>query len=77
VDVITGETRTFSDILSRSLSVAECLHARGVKTGDVVAICSENSLDFILPTLASFYIGATCAPLNQNYTARKYQQKYI
>jgi acyl-CoA synthetase (AMP-forming)/AMP-acid ligase II len=77
VDAVTGETRTFSDILTRSLSVAECLHARGVTVGDVVGVCSENNLDFILPVLASYYIGATCAPLNPNYTTRKYQKEYI
>jgi acyl-CoA synthetase (AMP-forming)/AMP-acid ligase II len=76
VDAITGETRTHSDILTGSLSVAESLHIRGVRTGDVVGICSENSLDFILPILATYYIGATCAPLNPSYTPRKYQQLY-
>lgn len=77
VDAVTGETRTFSDILTRSLSVAKCLHIRGITAGDVVGICSDNNLDFILPVLASYYIGATCAPLNPNYTTRKYQQEYI
>jgi acyl-CoA synthetase (AMP-forming)/AMP-acid ligase II len=76
VDAVTGETRTFSNILMRSLSVAECLRARGVKVGDAVAICSENSLDYILPVFATYYIGAICAPLNPNFTARKYQCIY-
>lgn len=67
-DAVTGETRTFSDILTRSLSVAECLRVRGVAVGDVVAICSENNLDFIIPVLATYYIGAICAPLNPSYT---------
>ncbi|PNF29545.1 Luciferin 4-monooxygenase [Cryptotermes secundus] len=71
VDAVTGETRTFSDILTRSLSVAECLRVRGVAIGDVVAICSENSLDFIVPVLATYYIGAICAPMNPNYTAHE------
>jgi acyl-CoA synthetase (AMP-forming)/AMP-acid ligase II len=71
VDAVTGETITFSDILTKSLSVAECLHVRGVTAGDVIGICSENSLDSILPVLASYYIGAVCAPLNPSYTTRK------
>jgi acyl-CoA synthetase (AMP-forming)/AMP-acid ligase II len=77
VDAVTGETRTFSDILTRSLSVAECLRVQGVAVGDVVAICSENSLDFIVPVLATYYIGAICAPLNPNYTTRKCQWIYV
>jgi acyl-CoA synthetase (AMP-forming)/AMP-acid ligase II len=74
---MTGETRTFSDILMRSLSVAECLRIRGVAVGDAVAICSENSLDFIVPVIATYYIGAICAPLNPNFTASKCQCIYI
>ena len=71
MDAITGETRTYSDILTKSLSVAECLHVRGVTAGDAVGICSENSLDFVLPVLAAYYIGAACAPLNPSYTTRE------
>ena len=71
MDALTGETRTYSDIVTKSLSVAECLRVRGVTAGDVIGICSENSLDFVLPVLASFYIGAACAPLNPDYTTRK------
>ncbi|XP_069682650.1 luciferin 4-monooxygenase-like isoform X2 [Periplaneta americana] len=71
VDAVTGEARTFNDILRKSLCVAECLYVRGVKSGDVVAICSENNLDFILPVLATYYIGAACAPVNPNYTTRE------
>lgn len=77
MDAVTGETRTFSDILVKSLSVADCLRARGVAVGDTVAICSENSLEYILPVLATYYIGAICAPLNPNFNTRKYQCIYI
>ena len=71
VDAVTGETRTFSDILTKSLSVAESLRVRGVTAGDAVGICSENSLDFFLPVLAAHYVGAVCAPLNPSYTTRE------
>jgi acyl-CoA synthetase (AMP-forming)/AMP-acid ligase II len=71
VDAVTGEARTFTDILTKSLSIAECLHVRGVTAGDTIGICSENSLDFVLPVLATYYIGAVCAPLNPSYTTRE------
>ncbi|PSN40352.1 Luciferin 4-monooxygenase [Blattella germanica] len=71
VDAVTGETRTFSDILSKSEKLAESILSRGVKPGDVISICSENSIDFILPVLATYYVGATCAPLNPLYTTRE------
>ena len=74
---MTGETRTFSEILSRSISVALGLTSRGIKMGNVISICSENSIDFILPVLAACYVGAVCAPLNPTYTTRKYDVKHI
>jgi acyl-CoA synthetase (AMP-forming)/AMP-acid ligase II len=77
VDAVTGETTTYADILSTALSIADFLYSRGIRSGDVVGICSENSLDFILPVIGTFFTGATCAPLNPNYTLRKQQQKYL
>ncbi|KAJ9585733.1 hypothetical protein L9F63_002523 [Diploptera punctata] len=71
VDAVTGETRTYTQLLTLSLSVANSLWTRGIRPGDVVAICSENNLDFVLPVLAAYYIGATCATLNPNYTTRE------
>ncbi|PSN43108.1 hypothetical protein C0J52_10474 [Blattella germanica] len=71
VDAVTGETRTYAEILSKSLNVAKHLHARGLRCGDVIGICSENSLDYILPEIAVYFIGATCAPLNPTYSPRE------
>lgn len=76
VDVVTGETRTYADVMSASLSVADFLYSKGIRSGDVVGICSENSLDFILPVIGTLFAGAICAPLNPNYTLRKHKQKY-
>ena len=76
MDAVTGEVRTYSQVLIKSLSVANSLWSRGIREGHVVAICSENNLDFVLPVLAAYYIGATCATLNPNYTKREFL-KYV
>jgi acyl-CoA synthetase (AMP-forming)/AMP-acid ligase II len=73
VDAATGETRTYADILSAALSIANFLYSRGIRSGDMIGICSENNLDFILPVIGMYFTGATCAPLNPNYTLRKQQ----
>ncbi|XP_069682667.1 luciferin 4-monooxygenase-like isoform X2 [Periplaneta americana] len=73
VDAVTGETRKYSEIFSKSLNIAGFLCSRGLKSGDVVGICSENNLDFILPVVAAYLIGATCAPLNPKYTIYELQ----
>ncbi|XP_049788641.1 luciferin 4-monooxygenase [Schistocerca nitens] len=71
VNAVTGETRTFSEILKRSLSLADSLRTIGIKSGDALTILSENSLDFCLPVLAALYMGVACAPLNPTYTERE------
>lgn len=44
----------------------------GIKSGDVISICSENRIEFGLTIYAAFLIGATVAPLNNTYTEREY-----
>ncbi|KAJ1518782.1 hypothetical protein ONE63_011608 [Megalurothrips usitatus] len=68
VDVTTGETQTYSEILEKSVRIARRMQELGIGPGDVVGIASENSLDFCLPVLATFYVGAVCAPFNPAYT---------
>ncbi|PSN29670.1 Luciferin 4-monooxygenase, partial [Blattella germanica] len=64
VDALTGESRTFCQILTKSLNIAKHLQDRGIGKGSVVAVCSENSLDFVLPILASYFIGELCHAMN-------------
>lgn len=68
VDVVTGETQTFPQILAKSIRAAQYMLGLGIRPGDVVGISSENSLDFCIPVLAAFYNGASCAPFNPAYT---------
>ncbi|KAK3932453.1 Luciferin 4-monooxygenase [Frankliniella fusca] len=68
IDVVTGETQTFQQILTKSNRAAHYLYGLGIRPGDVVGISSENNLDFFIPVLAAFYNGAACAPFNPAYT---------
>lgn len=68
VDIATGETQTFPEILAKSIAIALHMEELGIRPGDVVGISSENNLDYCLPVLATFYLGAVCAPLNPAYT---------
>jgi Acyl-CoA synthetases (AMP-forming)/AMP-acid ligases II len=71
VSAETDESMTYDELYTRSLSVARYLQTQGIKPGDAIGICSENSIEYYLPILASFFIGATCVPLNPMYTTRK------
>nr|CAD7202701.1 unnamed protein product [Timema douglasi] len=71
VDAVSGVKTTFSEVLRKSTSLAESLRSHGVGVDDVVGVASVNSLDFCLPVLAAYYLGATCATFNPLYTVRE------
>ena len=51
-----------------SFAIAAALKSKGIKSGDVVGICSENNLEYASVILGILIIGATCAPINPLYT---------
>ncbi|KAF4532198.1 hypothetical protein B566_EDAN002260 [Ephemera danica] len=59
---------SYAEVLDQSTRLAEVLRARGVGPGDLVTICSENSIEYVLPVLATLFVGAACGPLSYNYT---------
>nr|CAD7392269.1 unnamed protein product [Timema cristinae] len=67
----TGQKMTQADLLVSSERLAAALQAQGVGPGDVIGVCSENSLEYCIPVLAALYVGATCAPLSAGYTSRE------
>nr|CAD7264610.1 unnamed protein product [Timema shepardi] len=71
VDAVSGVKTTFSEVLRKSTSLAESLRSHGVGVDDVVGVASVNSLEFCLPVLAAYYLGATCATFNPLYTVRE------
>nr|CAD7427912.1 unnamed protein product [Timema monikensis] len=68
IDAVSGVKTTFSEVLRKSTSLAESLRSHGVGVDDVVGVASVNSLEFCLPVLAAYYLGATCATFNPLYT---------
>lgn len=43
----TGQSRSFSELAERSIAIARMFTGLGLNTGDVVAFCLENRLEFI------------------------------
>ncbi|XP_046402443.1 luciferin 4-monooxygenase-like isoform X2 [Ischnura elegans] len=75
VDAVTGVARTYDEIREYSLKLAEGMRYGRPETnrfhlaaGDGVGICSENSIDFIIPVLSTLYLGGCVAPVNPVYT---------
>ncbi|XP_055587003.1 uncharacterized protein LOC129739547 [Uranotaenia lowii] len=72
IDAITGATVTFLQLLEHAKRVCGRLEALGIKKGSIVAIVSENRLDFSIAAFASFFRNATVVPLNPNYTETEF-----
>ncbi|CAK1583703.1 unnamed protein product [Parnassius mnemosyne] len=70
-----GEKTTYREILKYVVHTASGLKKLGVKRGDIVALCSENRLEFIVTALAAICCGATITTLSTQYT--KDENKHV
>nr|CAD7427911.1 unnamed protein product [Timema monikensis] len=68
IHAVTGERWTFSDVLRKSTSVAESLRALGLMTGEVVGMFTGNCMEFFLPILGAYYLGASIATFSPTST---------
>jgi 4-coumarate--CoA ligase len=48
--------------------LAESLRRSGYVRNDVISICSENCIEYLIPVISALYIGITVVPINNNYT---------
>lgn len=71
MDAETEREITFAEICEKSEKLGRQLASQGITYGDVVAICSENNLDYFWIVLGVLRVGASCALLSPTYTASK------
>lgn len=62
IDAETGEKNTFKQMRKRSVKCALWLQKRGIKSGDIITVCTRNQLEAYVPYLAALYIGAIMNP---------------
>jgi acyl-CoA synthetase (AMP-forming)/AMP-acid ligase II len=60
---------TYREMNARSISLAAGLHERGIESGDVVALLSYNSTEFLETIFAVNYLGAIVMPINWRLAA--------
>ncbi|GFG40222.1 hypothetical protein Cfor_09810, partial [Coptotermes formosanus] len=73
VDAETKREITFAKICEKSEKLGKGLVSQGITYGDVVAICSENNIDYFWIVLGVLRAGASCALLSPTYTAREWE----
>ena len=64
VDGLTGRTLTYGDLLGASTRVAAGLAERGLRKGDVLAICSPNAPEYPIACYGASLAGAVVTTLN-------------
>jgi len=70
--LVTGDRSfTFSELRDEVRRTAAAMIARGVRTGDHVAIWSTNTWHWVVAALATHYAGAVLVPVNTGYTGRE------
>jgi acyl-CoA synthetase (AMP-forming)/AMP-acid ligase II len=69
VAICGDDVVSYRELVDRSVTFATGLHAHGVRRGDVVALLSQNNVEFLITTFAANYLGAAVMPLNWRLAA--------
>ena len=67
--IFEGEVVSYAGMAEWSAALAAGLHERGVARGDVVAVLSHNSLEFLATIFAANHLGAIAMPINWRLAA--------
>jgi non-ribosomal peptide synthetase component F len=67
----SSQSLTYGELERRANQLAHYLQERGVKPGDLVAICLGRSCDAIISLLAVFKVGAAYVPIDPAYPAER------
>jgi fatty-acyl-CoA synthase len=67
--VFEGVTTTYAEMAARAAALAGGLAARGVRSGDVVALLSYNCPEMLETIFAANYLGAIAMPINWRLAA--------
>ncbi len=69
IDALTGQQMTYAELRNAIGRVAAGLSAHGVRQGDVVAIYSPNSIEYVVAFHAIATLGATVSTVNSLFLA--------
>jgi len=72
LDARTEETVTYAELQDKVVRCALWLQKQGIKSGDIISICTGNHLNSIVPCLSAAYINAIFNPWNENMDLRKF-----
>ncbi|XP_072767551.1 luciferin 4-monooxygenase-like [Anoplolepis gracilipes] len=65
LDALTEEVVTYAELQDKIVRCALWLQKQGIKSNDVVSVCTHNHLNSIIPCLAAIYINAIFNPWDE------------
>nr|XP_022910042.1 4-coumarate--CoA ligase 1-like [Onthophagus taurus] len=71
IDGLTGESETYGNLLTRCKRVALEMINRGVTEKDVVLLCSQNTLDAIVPVFSTQFINTTLCSVDPSQSVKE------
>lgn len=66
-----GQSLTYAELDARAEAVAGMLRGRGIRHGDVVAVCAHRSFELVVALLGVLKSGAAYLPLDPDYPAQR------
>ncbi|XP_018358074.1 PREDICTED: luciferin 4-monooxygenase-like [Trachymyrmex cornetzi] len=60
IDAVTDKQTTYAEMSERSIKCALWLKKQGVKSGDIISVCTDNNLDAIIILLGIMYLNGKC-----------------
>ncbi|XP_018405969.1 PREDICTED: luciferin 4-monooxygenase-like [Cyphomyrmex costatus] len=60
IDALTDKQTTYAEMSDRSIKCALWLKKQGVKSGDIISVCTDNNLDAIIVLLGIMYLNGKC-----------------
>ncbi|XP_072764968.1 uncharacterized protein [Anoplolepis gracilipes] len=70
VDACTEQIVTYAELQAKVIRCALWLQKQGIKSCDVVSLCTSNHLNSFVPCLATIYVNAIFNPWNENMDLR-------
>ncbi len=72
IALIQGQKRiTYSNLYKKACNLAKVFVVNGLRTGDRVAICLSNQIEFVIAFYATLLAGGVVAALNPTYPVRE------
>lgn len=72
LDARTDETVTYVELQDKVVRCALWLKKQGIKSDDVISVCTDNHFNSIVPCISAAYITTIFNPWNEKMDLRKF-----